>query len=60
MKVVGQDSRYTKLITCTNCASRLEYVKRDIMKTHPKSTMYHIICSCCNNKILVEEWKIDE
>lgn len=61
-KVIGQDPDHIKKVSCRNCASVVEYTRREIVRVDgtdygggPDGCNY-IICPECKERILLESW----
>jgi DNA-directed RNA polymerase subunit RPC12/RpoP len=63
VKVIGHDSKFVKETSCKNCASRLQYTNKDVVKldcgkdiSGCASGYAYIKCPTCNSQVVLETW----
>ena len=57
IKVIGNDPKVVKQVTCWNCGAILEYMPCDVKVTTRgitgcTATDFYIVCPQCNNRVL--------
>jgi hypothetical protein len=61
-KVIGKDDQHVHKVTCSKCASMVEYVLNEVQERHgtdygggPDGCKW-IVCPGCDKDIILESW----